>query len=422
MAGQTFVIEGLSGKKLLKGTIPVMGSKNAVLPVMAAAALIEGESTFENVPGISDIDAMSRILEGMGAFVSRNGNELTVNARQLSGSVIEEGSAKSLRASVLLSGPILARTGTVSFPHPGGDLIGERPIDLFLAGFTKLGASVTLSGETYTVSAPNGLTGGEIFFRTVSVTATETLMAAATLAKGTVVLKNAAMEPEVIATADYLKSCGAKIEGAGTPTIVVSPVTLTEPPPFRVIPDRIEAASFLCLGALLSEELTITDLVPQHLDAVMDILSEMGATFSVAKSSITVRSPEKLKAVRVRTHEYPGFATDAQPPMMILLTQANGESIVIESIFDGRLAYTEELVKMGADVKLLSPHKARVMGPTPLKADSITSPDIRAGLSYVFAAAVADGTSKVGNAHLIDRGYESIEHRLSAIGLSITRQ
>lgn len=422
MSGNSFVIEGLSGKKILRGTIPVLGEKNTILPAMAAATLIAGNSTFTNVPDIADVAAMAKLLEGLGAFVSRSNGELSVNAASLSGTVFTQSVAKSMRASVVLSGPILARLGSVTFPTPGGDVIGARPIDVFLAGFKALGASITETGDSYTLSAVGGLSGGEIFFRVVSVTATETFMMAATLAKGPVTLKNCAMEPQVIATAAFLKLCGAKIEGAGTPTIYISPSVLFEGrEPFRIIPDRIEAATFLALGALAAEELIVTGAEPSHLDAVFDTFSRMDVPFTIDNGSITVRAPEKISPVHIRTHEYPGFPTDAQAPLMVVLTQAEGESSVIESIFDGRLNYTTELVRMGARISLVSPHRAKVVGKTPLKAERIESPDIRAGLAFILAGIIADGTSTVGNAHLIDRGYEHIEKRLQKIGVSITR-
>lgn len=422
MQGDTLVIEGLSGKKLLKGSIPVFGAKNNVLKVMAAATLIEGESSFTNVPGIADVAAMAKLLEGMGAFVSRSGDSLTVNAKGLSGTVMNQALAKSMRASVVLTGPILARLGSVTFPHPGGDVIGERPIDIFIRGFEQLGATYAEEGESQTLSAPGGLSGGEIFMRIVSVTATETFMMAGTLAKGPVTLKNCAMEPEIAALAAYLRSCGADITGEGTPTISIRPSVLSAPAkPFRVIPDRIEAATFVVLGALAAKELTVTGVEPSHLDSVLDMLRCVGVPLSIGKDSITVRAPETLKPARLRTHEYPGFATDAQAPFTVLLTQAEGESTIYETIFDGRLNYTTELVGMGANIQLVNPHRAIVKGKTPLKGREISGPDIRAGLAYILAATIADGTSKVGNAHLMDRGYENIEKRLAGVGLSIRR-
>jgi UDP-N-acetylglucosamine 1-carboxyvinyltransferase len=359
----------------------------------------------------------------LGAFVTRDGRSLSVNAKGLSQSVLDQVLAKSMRASIVLIGPLLARLGSVTFPHPGGDVIGERPIDIFISAFEQLGAVFSENADTYTLSAPRGLSGGEIFFRVVTVTGTETLMMAATSAKAPVILKNCALEPEVVALAEYLISCGADIKGAGTPTIIVTPSALSQPQkPFRVIPDRIEAASFLALGAIAGKNLTVTDIEPSHLDAVINALGNAGVPLSVSKDSITVSAPEKLLSSKLRTHEYPGFPTDAQSPFMVLFTQSEGESVIVESIFDGRLNYTTELVKMGADITLLSPHRAKIVGKTFLNAADIETPDIRAGLAFVLAAIIAKGTSNVGNAHLIDRGYESIEKRLSAIGVSIRRQ
>lgn len=418
----SFVIQGLQGEKTLSGSIPVYGAKNNVLKLMAAACLIEGTSSFTNVPGISDVDSLGRILEGLGAYVERKDRTLSVNAKNLTETVLDANLAKSLRASVVLIGPLLARLGSVTFPHPGGDVIGERPIDLFISGLTALGAEFSETADTYTLSAPQGLSGGEFFFRIVSVTATETLMMAATLAKGPVTLKNCAMEPEVPALAAFLNSCGANIKGAGTPTITIQPSALSEPKEsFRVIPDRIEAASFLALGALAARELTVTDCEPMHLDAVLGALSYMQVPYEVSKSSVTVRAPEKIMPTRLRTHEYPGFATDAHPPFLILLTQAAGDSVMIESVFDGRLNYTKELVKMGANIEIVSPHRANIKGPTPLTGAEIQTPDIRAGLAFMLAGIIAKGKTVVGNAHMIDRGYESIEKRLQAVGVSIER-
>ncbi|OGG44294.1 UDP-N-acetylglucosamine 1-carboxyvinyltransferase [Candidatus Kaiserbacteria bacterium RIFCSPHIGHO2_01_FULL_48_10] len=420
--GDSFVIDGLAGEKRLTGTIAVGGSKNALLSVMAAAMLVDGESHFENVPHIADLESMSRLLEGLGAYATHRGNTLSINAKELTSAVFEQSAAKSLRASILLVGPVLARLHHVSFPHPGGDVIGERPIDIFLSAFEKLGATCTQTADTYSISAQNGLSGGTIFFRMVSVTATETLMMAATAANGPVILKNCAVEPEVVATAEFLKLCGASIEGAGTPTIHIRPSSLMPPSSaFRIIPDRIEAASFLALGALAARDLTVTNLDISHLDAVLDVLERMGVPFSTSKDAVRVEAPDYLHPVRLRTHEYPGFPTDAQAPTMVLLTQAEGESDVIESVFDGRLNYTSELVRMGANITLVSPHRANIRGKTPLHAANIESPDLRAGLAFVLAAILAEGTSKVGGAHLVDRGYEAIEKRLSDVGVSIRR-
>jgi len=423
MSHDTFEIEGLNGESTLEGTIAVSGAKNAALPVMAASLMVPGETHLQNVPDIRDIDSMARLLEKLGAFVTRKDHTLSIGAKEVTGSVLDSELSKSMRASILLAGPILARFGQVTFPHPGGCVLGSRPIDVFLSAFRTLEAEYSENDETYSISAPNGLSGGEIFFRVVSVTATETLMMAATLAKAPVTLRNSAMEPEVVATAEFLKACGASIEGAGTPTIFIRPSHLTpQDQPFAIIPDRIEASSFLILGALAGKKITLTGVNVEHVFATIEALSEMGVGLEIHKDFIVVSAPKKLLPINVKTHEYPGLATDVQAPMTILLTQAEGESTVLETIFDGRLNYVSELVRMGAEIQLWNPHKATVRGRTPLKARDIDGPDIRAGLAFILAAVSAEGTSHIGNAHLIDRGYEKIEEKLSGVGLLIKRK
>jgi UDP-N-acetylglucosamine 1-carboxyvinyltransferase len=345
-----------------------------------------------------------------------------MHAKNANGTVLNPTIAKSLRASILLIGSMLAREGSATFPHPGGCVLGSRPIDVFVSGFEKLGAKLTESGESYTLSAPHGLSGGEIFFRVMSVTGTETFMIAATLAKAPVTLKNCAMEPEVIALADFLKACGARVEGAGTPTIVIFPSALSAPAePFAVIPDRIEAGSFLILGAVLGKQIKIIGANVEHLEAVIETLRTQGVTIKTTGTTLEVSAPAMLKPADIRTHEYPGFPTDLQAPFGVLLTQAEGEGSILETVFDGRLNYAADLARMGAHINVVNPHKAIIKGKTPLKGRSIDGPDIRAGLAFLLAAAVAEGESRIGNAHLIDRGYQKIEEKLSTLGLDITR-
>ena len=418
----SFVLRGLAGKAEIAGTIAVSGSKNAVLPIMAASSLVEGEVKLGNVPDIADVRSTVALIESLGGFVTFGSGMASLRTRDADQTIIDEEVGKRMRASILMVASVLARHGRVTFPHPGGCVLGSRPIDVFIGGFRKLGATFSEEGERYAFSAPQGLSGGEIFFRVISVTATEAFMIAATKASGPVTLKNCAMEPEVVATADFLKACGAKVEGAGTPTITVFPSSLQAPATsFQIIPDRIEAGSFLILGALAAKDLTVTGANPAHLSSVIETLSDIGVSVAVSEGSIRVSRPPSLKPAEVRTHEYPGFPTDLQAPMAILLTQAEGESSILETIFDGRLNYAAELVRMGADIEVVNPHKAIIKGPTPLKAREIMGPDIRAGLAFLLAAAIADGDSTIGNANFIDRGYEKIEEKLKAVGLSIRR-
>jgi UDP-N-acetylglucosamine 1-carboxyvinyltransferase len=310
-------------------------------------------------------------------------------------------------------------------PHPGGDVIGARPIDLFLPGFRKLGASIAQDGDWYDVRAEEGLNGADIFFPFISVGATETLMMAAVLATGITTLRNAALEPEVVFLGEMLKQCGAKIEGLGTPVIRIEGVKKLVPPksPIAIIPDRIEAGTYLVLGALAAKELSIRYCASEHLDAPIELLREAGAKIEEADGRIIIRRDhvKPLSAFNVRTHEYPGFATDLQAPMTVLLTQALGESIVFETIFEGRLNYAQDLVRMGADITPVGNHRIIIKGPRTLKGRELEGPDIRAGLAYVLAALVAEGESLVRNAYHIDRGYERVEEKLRALGASIER-
>jgi UDP-N-acetylglucosamine 1-carboxyvinyltransferase len=418
----SFVVKGLAGKAELAGEVSVGGAKNAALPIMAASLLVEGEVKLDNVPDIADVRSMITLIEKLGGFTSFKDSVLSIRAKEADGTVVDDEIGKRMRASILLVAAVLAKKGTVTFPHPGGCVLGSRPIDVFVEGFKALGAEFSEKGETYTLAAPKGLSGGEIFFRVMSVTGTEALMIAATRARAPITLHNASMEPEVVATAEFLKACGARIEGSGTPTITISPCNLQPATSvFSIIPDRIEAGSFLILGALAGKGITIKGANPAHLGAVIETLKDIGVTVEVEKDALRVSRPKMLRPAEVRTHEYPGFPTDLQAPMSVLLTQAEGESSVLETVFDGRLNYCSELVRMGADMDVVNPHKAIIKGPASLKGRDIAGPDIRAGLAFILAAAIAEGDSTIGNAHLIDRGYEKIEDKLKVLGLQIKR-
>jgi UDP-N-acetylglucosamine 1-carboxyvinyltransferase len=422
----SFVVRGLGGVAGLSGEVMVGGAKNAALPIMAASLLVEGEAKLSNVPDIADVRSMITLVEKLGGFTTFKDGVLSIRPKDADGTVIDDEIGKRMRASILLVAAVLARAGTVTFPHPGGCVLGSRPIDVFVEGFKALGAEFTETGETYTLSAPKGLSGGTIFFRVMSVTGTEALMIAATRATAPITLHNCAMEPEVVAAAEFLNASGARIAGAGTPTITIVPTSLQSPvSSFQIIPDRIEAGSFLILGALAGNPpaggITIRGADPAHLASVTETLRDMGVMVEIQKDVIRVNRPETLRPAEVRTHEYPGFPTDLQAPMSVLQTQADGESSILETVFDARLNYAAELVRMGADMSVVNPHKAIIKGPTPLKARDIMGPDIRAGLAFLLAAAIAEGDSTIGNAHLIDRGYEKIEEKLSALGLLIKR-
>jgi UDP-N-acetylglucosamine 1-carboxyvinyltransferase len=314
---------------------------------------------------------------------------------------------------------MLARFGKVKMYHPGGCFIGRRPIDIFLDGFRAFGADIKMSEDEFEISAKE-LYGANIFFPKVTVTGTEAMMMTAVLAKGKTILQNCAMEPEIPVLAEYLNKCGAKINGAGTSVIEIEGVDKISGDEFVVIPDRIEAGTFLIMGLLTQSEIKIENCVPEHLGALIPVLKEAGANLEIGKDYI-ITKPSKIRAVSVMTHEYPGFATDAQPPYTLLMTQAQGQCIVHEAIFEGRLFFTDQLVTMGANIIMCDPHRVVVQGPTPLSGKKLTSPDLRAGITMVLAGMVADGQTTIENIYQIDRGYEKIEERLQKLGADIKR-
>lgn len=423
---QQFIIDGLAGAKTLEGEIKVNGAKNAVLPLMSSSVLFSEPVSFENVPDIEDVHRMEELIRALGGTTKNDGKNLVVGGEAVTGSDIDQELAKRMRASMIITGPLLARFGKVSFPHPGGCVLGDRPIDILIDGFQKMGATISEGENRYEVKVSGEkLHAMDFFFRIPSVTNTETFMMAALLAKGTTTLRNAAMEPEIVCLADFLISAGARISGAGTPTITIDGGALLHAPAaFRVIPDRIEAGSFLILGALAGKDITITDCEPNHINALIETLLQTGIKIETTDTTIRVGSvlgESHLKAVAIKTHEYPGFPTDLQAPITVFLTQAAGESLVHETIFDGRLNYTADVVRMGANIMLMDAHRALVKGPCALRGKELDGPDIRAGLAYVIAAIIAEGKSIINNVYYIDRGYEHIEERLQAVGVHIQR-
>ena len=426
-----FLIKGLDGAKKLTGTISVNGSKNAALPALALPFLFSDTVALENVPALEDIYRVEELLQSIGVSCKKQKRRYELTAHTAPPhTTLSPDIAKRLRASILFTGPILARFGSVSFPHPGGCVIGERPIDLFLEGFKKMGARVDEKNGMYHLRAPKtGLRGVEIFFRTQSVTAAETFLMAAVLAHGKTILHNVPVEPEIGALISFLNSCGANISGAETHRIEIiggKPLRAREAV-YTIIPDRIETGSFLILAALAGKKITITHCDPEHVGAVIEHLRASGVDITVMGNIITVRAPKdkrqfiSYKSIPLKTHEYPGFATDLQAPMAVFLTQSEGEALVFETIFEGRLGYVQELVRMGAKIQDMGPHRVYIQGRTPLRGRKLESPDLRAGLAFIIAAFVAKGDSVVHNAYSIDRGYEQIEKRLQKIGASIKR-
>lgn len=426
---ERFVIEGLAGQKKLEGEVVVGGAKNAILKILPASILFTDTLGIENVPAIEDAARMCELLSTAGATVERAGHTARIVQPIMWNPVLDKNIAERLRASIVCTGPMLARTGSVEFPFPGGCVLGERSIDLFLNGFKAMGAQIKEEESYFRIStAGKKLRGAHITFPIVSVTGTETLMLAAVLAEGETVLENAALEPEIGALADFLNACGAHIEGTGTTTIRIrgGELLAAAGKTFHTPPDRIEAGSFAILAALAGSDVRITHCNPAWLRIPLALLERAGVRMEVTADTIRVKAGsvrnDQFSFFSVRTHEYPGFPTDLQAPMAVFLSQAKGEGSILETIFDGRFRYVDDLVKMGADMTVMNPHRIFIRGPKKLSRKELDSPDLRGGLAYLIAATVADGTSIINDAYVIDRGYEHIEERLQKLGLNITRE
>jgi UDP-N-acetylglucosamine 1-carboxyvinyltransferase len=390
---------------------------------MAAAILTEEEVTLENIPQVRDIETERKLLVAMGAEVELAGaadHRTRINFRTLSNPEAKYEIVKTMRASSLVLGPLVARAGMARVAMPGGCAIGGRPIDLHINGLEKMGATIAQE-HGYLEARADKLRGAHIVFDKITVTGTEDLLMAAVLADGETLMENCAREPEVSDLAALLTAMGAKIEGAGTSTIRVLGVTSLQGAHYRINPDRIEAGTFLIAGAITAGDLTVSDCNPEHLGAVISKLKEAGAKIEIlGPDSIRVRSDGKLKATDISTEEYPGFPTDMQAQYMALATRAEGVSTVKENIFENRFMHVQELVRMGANIKV-DGRTATVRGPAPLSAAAVMCSDLRASASLVLAALVADGESILDRVYHMDRGYERIEQKLEGVGAQIRR-
>lgn len=407
----------------LQGEIAVKGAKNAALKLIPASLLSKEEITVTNLPQIEDIDKSLKISEELGAKVERRNHTVIIRAENINSGDLNAGLAGKFRASIMFAAPLLARTGEASFPVPGGCNLAsgaQRPINLFLDGFKKFGVEIEENNKYFKLKT-SGLKGCEIFFPLISVTATEAMVMAAVLAEGVTVLKNCAMEPEIQFLADYLNSCGARIEGAGTPTIKIKGVKEINAKEVNLIPDRIETGSFAILAALTNSELTITDCEPAHIEILLKLFAAIGIPFEAGKNIIKMKKHSGFKACNIKTHEYPGFPTDLQSPFTVLMTQAEGSSLIHETIYDRRLMFTDSLMQMGAQIIMCDPHRVVINGPNKLYGKKLASPDLRAGISLLLAGLIAEGTTEISNIYQIDRGYERIDERLNTLGAKINR-
>ena len=415
-----FVIRG--GSPLL-GTVRVSGAKNAALPAMAAALLTEEDVILENIPQVRDIETERRLLAAMGADVElgygRAHHRTTINCRNLASPEASYDLVKTMRASTLVLGPLVARLGHARVSLPGGCAIGARPIDLHIKGLEKLGARIT-QDHGYIEARADRLKGARIVFEKITVTGTEDLLMAATLAEGETVLENCAREPEVADLAQLLQRMGARIAGAGTHTIRVQGVEKLQGARHRIIPDRIEAGTFIVAAALTGGDLMVAGCEPSHLGALLQKLEECGVTLRINGEAVRVMSDRPLKAADINTEEFPGFPTDMQAQFMTLATQAEGSSIVTENIFENRFMHAQELVRMGANIKI-DGRRAVVRGKTQLSGAAVLASDLRASASLVLAALVADGETIIDRVYHIDRGYERIEEKLKGVGAQIRR-
>jgi UDP-N-acetylglucosamine 1-carboxyvinyltransferase len=413
---KTIVING--GKKL-NGEVSISGAKNAALPILAATILCEGQHRIANVPQLADVTTLGRIVQHMGVAFERQGHEIVADSTMLTNPEAPYDLVRTMRASVLVLGPLLARTGRARVSLPGGCAIGARPINLHLMGLEKLGADVAIE-HGYVTARAKKLRGANIYFDTVTVTGTENLMMAAVYADGKTVLENAAREPEVVDLANALIQMGASINGAGTNVITIEGVDRLRPMQYTVMPDRIEAGTFIIAAAITGGSILIKKCFPGHLDAVLAKVTEAGAEVRAGDGEILVTGRKKIKPVNIKTLEYPGFPTDMQAQFMSLMTLADGASVINETIFENRFTHVAELRRMGADIQT-DGRSAVVKGVPKLSAAPVMATDLRASASLILAGLAAEGQTVISRIYHLDRGYEHIEQKLSALGADIKR-
>jgi UDP-N-acetylglucosamine 1-carboxyvinyltransferase len=410
----------IKGGNRLEGEVRISGAKNSALPAMAASLLTEDEVILENLPLVNDVFTTRRLLRELGVSVElQPDHSARLKAQQILSHEAPYDLVKTMRASVLVLGPLLARTGRARVSMPGGCAIGARPVNLHISGLQNLGAMVRTE-HGYVEASAERLSGAEVHFDKITVTGTENLLMAAVLAAGKTVLHNAAREPEVVDLADMLNKMGARIDGAGSSTITIEGVEELNGTTHRVIPDRIEAGTFLIAGAVTNGNLEIIDASPHHLGSIIQKLSDAGVKIERHDDRMTVRGNGDLQAADVVTKEYPGFATDMQAQYMALMTQAVGKSVITENIFENRFMHASELMRMGADIRI-DGARAIVTGKTRLTGATVIASDLRASASLVIAGLVAYGTTLIDRVYHLDRGYEKIEEKLRSVGAQIER-
>jgi UDP-N-acetylglucosamine 1-carboxyvinyltransferase len=409
----------VEGGRPLTGEVKISGAKNAALPMLVSSLLADGTSTFTNVPDLMDIKSTSLLLSHLGAKVETCKDTVRISARDLAQFEAPYDLVRKMRASVLVLGPLVARLGRARVSLPGGCAIGARPINLHLKGLAALGASIDLR-HGYVEATAGRLKGADIYFDVVTVTGTENLMMAAALAEGTTVLRNAAREPEIEALADNLIKMGADIEGAGTSIITINGVAALNPVAATIMPDRIEAGTFMMAAVLTRGEVTLLNCEPDHVGALIDKLRLAGAEIEIGDKSIQVKGHQNITSVDIKTQPYPGFPTDMQAQFMVLMSVADSTSTISETIFENRFIHVSELKRMGADIQV-SGNIAIVKGVPHLSAAQVMATDLRASASLILAGLVAQGKTEVNRVYHLDRGYQSIEKKFSALNATIQR-
>lgn len=407
----------INGNKELKGTIRISGAKNAAVAIIPAAILTDEEATICNVPEISDIDSLEEILKFLNIDIKRATETMIINPKNMTNRIIPAEISSKLRASYYFMGALLAKYKYVEMNFPGGCKIGSRPINLHLEGFKKLGATIEEDGDKYIIKAEK-LKGTQIYLDVASVGATINIMLAATKAEGLTVIENAAREPEIVNIATFLNNMGAKIVGAGTSVIKITGVKKLTKGFAEIIPDRIEAGTYTIIGALLGNPLKISNIIPEHIEALTSKLKEAGANIEIEADSIICQKTENLKPVNIRTYYYPGFATDLQQPFSVFLTQCKGTSEIEETIYENRFMHIEYLNKMGANITTKD-RIATIHGKTPLTGQEVIATDLRAGASLVIAGLIANNTTTIEKVEHILRGYEGIIEKLINVGADI---
>ena len=408
----------IEGGHLLKGVINISGAKNSAVALIPAAILCDQETTITNVPEISDVDSLEEILMCLNADVKRDRNSVTINSKYVENKVIPEELSIKLRASYYFMGALLGKFHKVEMYFPGGCSIGERPIDLHLKGFEKLGATISEEGNYIKIEAEE-LKGNKIYLDIPSVGATINIMLAAVRAKGKTTIENAAQEPEIVNVATYLNNMGAKITGTGTSIIKIEGVNTLKGCFHEVIPDRIEAGTYLIIAALLGSDLTINKIIPSHIESLISKLKEAGVKMEVGEDYITVKEAGNYKSVKVKTLVYPGFPTDLQQPLIPFLTQCNGLSKVTETIWENRFQNIPDTIRMGANIKVNENRTAIIRGKTKLTGCDVSATDLRGGASMLICGLIADGTTTIDNIKYILRGYDNIVEKLKEVGAKI---